>query len=395
MMSLEELKIDEEFAALIPPLRPEEFVGLEQSIINDGCREAIIVWNDIIIDGHNRYKICKTHNLEFHTAHKDFADRNAVMVWMLQNQLGRRNLNDFQRVELVRKCEDAVKAQALQRMLAGKADLKVILPEGQESGIQSRDELGKLAGVSGSTYEHATKVLDEAPEPVVEAARNKEISINAAYEVTKMPEAQQTEIAERINQGEAPKKVVSEVKARKKHSTNTEDTTIQPTAKTLQHEDESISTTETYKIIYVAPTWEGEQSAEELCKLPVQNIADENCALFLWTDGRNLNNAMKVIAEWGFTYRTVVFVRTKLKLNDEGKEIAYCDENSNWTRENCDFCLLATRGVVSRVNDNILQYCPITADDYNLKPDKFKELAVELLGDLPTLELFPTLIAPK
>ena len=65
---------------------------------------------------------------------------------MIQNQLGTRNLNDFQRVEIVRKYEDAVKAQAEQRMLAGKADPKVILPEGQKSRKQSRDELGTLAG---------------------------------------------------------------------------------------------------------------------------------------------------------------------------------------------------------------------------------------------------------
>ena len=64
---------------------------------------------------------------------------------MIQNQLGTRNLSDFQRIEIVRKYEEAVKAQAEQRMLAGKADPKVILPEGQKSRKQSRDELGTLA----------------------------------------------------------------------------------------------------------------------------------------------------------------------------------------------------------------------------------------------------------
>lgn len=71
----------------------------------------------------------------------------------MNNQLSRRNLNDFQRVEIVRKCESAVKAQAEQRMLAGKADPMVNLSKGT-----SRDTLGAMAGVSGKTYEHTDKV---------------------------------------------------------------------------------------------------------------------------------------------------------------------------------------------------------------------------------------------
>ncbi len=103
-------------------------------------------------------------------------------------------------------------------MLAGKADSKVILPEGQKYRKQSRDELGKLAGVSGSTYEHATKVMDETSIPIVNATRNNEISINAAYQTTKLPKTQQTEIAERIKQGEPAKSAISEVKSRNRKS---------------------------------------------------------------------------------------------------------------------------------------------------------------------------------
>ena len=129
---------------------------------------------------------------------KEFALRDEAKLCMLQNQLSRRNLSDLVRVEMVRKCEDAVKAQAEKRMLAGKADPRINLPQGRAT-----DELGELAGVSHKTYEHATTVLDKAPEPVIEAARKKELSINAAYQVTKLPEEQQAEIAGRIEQGES------------------------------------------------------------------------------------------------------------------------------------------------------------------------------------------------
>ncbi len=204
---MRELKIDDELAGLIPPLTEDEYSRLEQSILDEGCRDAIILWGNIIVDGHNRYRICTKHNLPFTTLQKEFATKDEVKLWMLQNQLSRRNLSDLARVEMVRKCEEAVKAQAEKRMLAGKTDPSVNLRK-----CRASKKLGEMAGVSGKTYEHATAVLDKAPEPVIEATRNKELSINAAYEVTKLPEEQQTEIAERIAQGETPRKVISEVK---------------------------------------------------------------------------------------------------------------------------------------------------------------------------------------
>ena len=210
MQKQNELSIDEEFASLIPPLTPDEFSGLEQSILAEGCRDPLIVWNGIIVDGHNRYRICKAHSIPFQTVQKEFASRDDAMLWMLRNQLSRRNLNDFQRIEMVRKCESAVKAQAEQRMLTGKSNPMVNLSQGT-----SRDALGAMAGVSGSTYEHATAVLDNAPEPVIEATRKKELSINAAYEVTRMDSDKQAEISERIRKGESAQKVVADAKQKK------------------------------------------------------------------------------------------------------------------------------------------------------------------------------------
>ena len=205
-----EPEIDEEFAALIPPLTPDEYSGLEQSILTEGCRDAIILWNNIIIDGHNRYRICKAHNIPYRTETKDFANREEVVLWMFSNQLSRRNLSDIQRIEIVRKYEDTVKAQARQRMLAGKANHSGFLRKGRAS-----DELGEMAGVSASTYEHAVEVINKAPAPVIEAVRKDELSINAAYAVTQMNTEEQLEVSQRIENGEKPAKAISNVKKRK------------------------------------------------------------------------------------------------------------------------------------------------------------------------------------
>lgn len=208
--------IDEEFSSLIPPLSPQEFSGLEQSIITEGCRDAIILWNNIIIDGHNRYKICKEHNIPFRTETKDFESRQDVILWMFRNQLSRRNLNDFQRIEVVRRYEHTVRAQAKQRQ-GTRTDLAIknnnVPPH--LAGSDTRDILADMANVGHSTYEHVITILDSATEAVIQAVRKNELSINAGYMTTKLAPEQQAEISQRIENGENPAKVVSDVRKRK------------------------------------------------------------------------------------------------------------------------------------------------------------------------------------
>lgn len=181
------LNVDTEFKNLIPPLTDDEYKGLEASILEEGCRDALILWGDTIVDGHNRYEICTKHNIAFNTVQMDFDSRNAVKLWMMHNQLARRNLNDFQRIEITHKCEDAVKEEAEKIRTANlRQNAEVVkLPPRQEG--KSRDILGKMAGVSGKTYEHAVKVLKEAPQDIVDATRRGDMSINQAYQIIKQP----------------------------------------------------------------------------------------------------------------------------------------------------------------------------------------------------------------
>ena len=92
--------IDQEFNALIPPLTPDERAGLEASILTEGCRDALIVWGDILIDGHNRYEICTKHNIPYKTQPIEFASRAEARIWIRKNQLARRNLTDGWKIEL-------------------------------------------------------------------------------------------------------------------------------------------------------------------------------------------------------------------------------------------------------------------------------------------------------
>lgn len=209
-----EPKIDPEFSSLIPPLTPEEYSGLEQSILSEGCRDAIILWDNIIIDGHNRYKICKEHNIPFRTETKDFESREDVILWMFRNQLSRRNLNDFQRIEIVRRYEHTVRAQAEQRMLSTLKQNQDTVRDICLTRGRATDELGAMAGVSRKTYEYATEIINKATEAVIQAVRKNKLSIHSGYITTTLPPEQQAEISFRINKGEKPAQVVSDVRKR-------------------------------------------------------------------------------------------------------------------------------------------------------------------------------------
>ena len=95
------LIIDKEFRSLIRPLRRQEYLQLEKNILYEGCRDPIITWNGIIVDGHNRYEICRKHNIPFETKEMRFESRAEVIAWICANQLGRRNITEETRKYLI------------------------------------------------------------------------------------------------------------------------------------------------------------------------------------------------------------------------------------------------------------------------------------------------------
>lgn len=98
---MKKLQIIEEFQSLIPSLTKEEYNLLEQNILKEGIRDPIIVYGDTIVDGHNRFEIAQKHGLKVDTVSKKFNSMDEAKVWIIENQLGRRNVSDFAKYELL------------------------------------------------------------------------------------------------------------------------------------------------------------------------------------------------------------------------------------------------------------------------------------------------------
>ena len=125
-------------------------------------------------------------------------------------------------------------------------------------------------------------------------------------------------------------------------------------------------------------------SLEEIQKLPVQNIADANCALFLWTTFPLLQDSFSVLKAWGFSFKTVAFVWIK---QNKKSDTLFCGLG-NWTRANAELCLLATKGYPKRRSASVHQIIISHIEEHSKKPDEARTRIVKLLGDLPRIELF-------
>jgi len=106
------LRINPAFQNLIPPLSDDELQGLEESILHQGCRDNLKVWKGAIIDGHNRYAICTKHDIPYNVQELRFASKKDAELWIIQNQLGRRNLTTAIRIKLVLRKESLLREKA-------------------------------------------------------------------------------------------------------------------------------------------------------------------------------------------------------------------------------------------------------------------------------------------
>ena len=176
------MKIDHEFKNLIPPLDAESGQLLKESLIKEGCRDALIVWagHGILLDGHNRYSICQAHGILFETREIELEDRAAVRVWIIRNQLARRNLNAYQRAALALQVKPAI-AEQVHGNRGVRYDIHMN-PNESHNPLGTNEQLSKIADVSQDAIYRVGVIEDHAPDEVKDQLKAGEISINRAYE---------------------------------------------------------------------------------------------------------------------------------------------------------------------------------------------------------------------
>ncbi|MFA5207196.1 MAG: DNA methyltransferase [Candidatus Paceibacterota bacterium] len=238
------IEINLELKKLIYPLSSEEYQLLEQSIIDDGCRDSIILWNKTIVDGHNRYEICTKHNISFNTIQKEFENIEYAKEWIILNQFGRRNINSYERGHLANILKDIeqkrftekqkeIKTQIPDRgpqISADRTKLVTIFSPNEEEGEikgdiktvtrDSRDELAKKAGISYTLISDIKKIDDSGEEIIINATKIGSLKISqASLLVDKNTDKKTLEKAKKaieIIKNETNDKTVDELRAGKK-----------------------------------------------------------------------------------------------------------------------------------------------------------------------------------
>ena len=203
--------VNEELKAYIDPLTPEEYESLERSILAEGCRDALVLWGDVLVDGHNRYGICQKHGLPFQTVQNTrFKSIDDVHLWMIDQHLGRRSISDFLRGVLALRKKDIVDQQrsrtAAETVVTPTDpndppfdvdqpadDATPALPP--QAPLSSREAIARAARLSSSQVGMIEKIQKQAAPELVAAVKSGVISINTAAAVATLPAEEQVTAA--------------------------------------------------------------------------------------------------------------------------------------------------------------------------------------------------------
>jgi N6-adenosine-specific RNA methylase IME4 len=355
--------INEELKALLPPLTSDEYKTLEESIIENGCREPLIVWNDILIDGHNRFEICSKHNIDYQIKEIHAENIDEVKVWIIDNQKGRRNLTDGWKFELAQ-----VKKEILLKQ--GREKQKETLMRGNSAPVLSiidktehntRDEIASELGWSTGKVAIADKVWKEAKPEIKEKIKNGEVTFNQAY----------TDIKREKKKEEIKQKQIEQSK----------------NYKNVKMPDKI------YRIIYADPPWKYNDKQEisslggagkhyltmtinEICNMKLPKINDD-AVLFLWVTAPLLEDVFKIINAWGFKYKAQ-FIWDKIQHN-----------MGHYNSVRHEILLICTKGSCTPDNKKLYDSVQsIKKTEHSRKPDEFRNIIDTLYPYGNRIELF-------
>ena len=206
--------VNPDLQAYIDPLTPEEYTALERSILAEGCRDALVLWGEVLVDGHNRYGICQKHSVPFQTVQNPrFQSIEDVHMWMIDQHLGRRSVSDFQRGVLALRKKEILQERCARAAVAasqggadvsGSGDVGAGSANGGDvpnelpapAALSSREAIAKAARISSGQVVMIEKIQKQAAPEVLAAVKSGTISINAAAAVATLPQDEQAAAAQ-------------------------------------------------------------------------------------------------------------------------------------------------------------------------------------------------------
>ena len=351
------MKILQELESLIPPLSNEEFKQLERNILEEGIREPLITWNGILIDGHNRYRIAQEHDMNYETLEKEFENLNDVKIWMVNNQLGRRNLQDFVKGELHDELDKLNKIKGVEiykekSVFKGNqysAPLSIIDNEPKHN---TQKIVAEKLGWSTGKKAMFDIVKTKAPEEVKEKLRTGEVSINQAYKEIKKEEkkVERVELIQKqiedIEEGLLPDLIgLFDV------------VSVDPP---WPYEGESKNITSFDSIGRRVANPYPEMSIEQIKNIELPLM--DNAVVLLWTTHKFLPDAFEILKEWKLDYKaTLVWNKEKIGMGA-------------WFRMQCEFCLVGIKGKPYWENTTYRDIIVEPRREHSRKPDCFFEM---------------------
>jgi N6-adenosine-specific RNA methylase IME4 len=362
-----EIKIDPEFKSLIPPLSADERDLLEKSLLSEGCRDALVVWNGAILDGHNRYELCKAHDIQFNTvdAPDNIRDRTDARIWIRNNQAGRRNVTQAWKIEL----ELGNKEDLLRRGKETQGQRTDILSQNDKKLFEphnTRKAIAKSAGVSTGQVAMAEQVRKEDP-GLWNKAKDGDVTISAAYQQIKRRNKEEKR-KERREQNAVlvkEKDVFESI-----HEVNAKFATIVIDPPWDWGDEGDID-----QLGRARPTYQT-ISLERLLELPINKIADIDCHIYLWITNRSLPKGFPLLERWGFRYITcLTWVKPSFGMG-------------NYFRGASEQILFGVKGSQMLKRKDVPTWFPAPrGKKHSSKPDEFYKL-VESCSPGPFIDVF-------
>ena len=373
MVCAANIQLDETLSNLLPPLTDNQRQGLEADILRDGCLAPLMLWNGILVDGHHRYAICQKHGIPFEVREMSFPDLLAAGSWTWDHHEHRRNMSVYTAAEVALRLEPLFAEKAKENQQRGGLIGAEITNRGCQisdnpAPVDTKKELAKKAGISHDTMAKVKYIRDHADEETKKKLRDRETTINAEYLKLRREEQEQQREARR-----------AENAARIRVATS------------LDHILESGAR---FATIVLDPPWswgdEGDcdqfgrarptyatMPLEQLLKLPVNKLADEDCHLYLWITNRSLLKGGVLLEKWGFRYITA---------------LTWCKPSfgmGSYFRGSSEHILFGVRGSQSLKRKDVGTWfsAPRGPLGHSSKPIEFYDL-VESCSPGPYLEMF-------